>query len=109
MEVAEVDLADEIQPFLARAFEASFDPEWDDPEESQCKVWIDTRRPPPSGAPVPVILGQELIGTLVGDDALVLSDDLRQAERKGQPLILEATVERDRDHFSVWVNVPPTP
>ena len=107
MEVAEVDLADEIQPFLAKAFEASFDPEWDDPDESQCKVWIDTRRAPPSGAPLPVILGLELIGTLVAEDALVLEEDLRQAQKREQPMILEATIERERGQFSVWVNVPP--
>ena len=105
-EVAEVELADGIQPFLAKAFDASFDPELDDEEESQCKVWVDTRRPPASGAPLPVMLGQEPIGTLDADDALTLDRDLRKAEKEKQPLILEATIERQQGRLSVWVLVP---
>lgn len=107
-EVAEVDLADGVQPFLAKAFEASYDPTWDDDEESRCKAWIDARRAPSSGSPLPVILGQELIGTLAGEDALSLEHELRKAERAKRPLILEATIERERGSFSVWVTVPPT-
>ena len=48
-----------------------------------------------------------VIGALVGEDALALERDLRKAEKKDQPLILEATIERDSDRFSVWVIVPP--
>jgi hypothetical protein len=109
MEVAEVELADGAQTFLARAFNATYDPRYveeGEAEESNCKVWIDTRRLPPSGAQLPIILGQELIGALVGEDALALERDLRKAEKKDQPLILEATIERDSDRFSVWVIVP---
>ena len=54
-EVAEVELADGVQPFLTRAFEATYDPtyaEEGEAEESNCKVWIDTRRLPASGAPL---------------------------------------------------------
>ena len=80
-EVAEVDLADGVQPFLAKAFEASYDPAWDDDEESRCKAWIDTRRAPSSGSPLPVILGQEPIGRLAGGDALSLEHELRKAEK----------------------------
>ena len=105
-EVAEVDLADGIQPFVARAFEASFDPEWDDEEQSRCQAWIDTRRLPPSGAPLTVILGQEPIGTLDGQDALTLERELREAEKREQPLILEATIEREDGRLGVWVDVP---
>jgi hypothetical protein len=109
-EVAEVELADGVQPFLTRAFEATCDPTYaedGEAEESNCKVWIDTRRVPASGAPLPIILGQDLIGALVGEDALALEHDLQKAEKKKQPLILEATIERERDRFSVLVIVPP--
>lgn len=108
IETADVDLTDAIQPFLAEAFEASYDPKRDNEEESQCKVWIDTRRLPPAGASLPVILGQEVIGSLDGEDAIALEQDLRQAEKRKQPLILESTIERKRHRFSVWVIVPPT-
>jgi hypothetical protein len=107
METTEVELSDVTQPFLAEAFETSYDPEKDDEGESLCKVWIDTRRLPPSGEPLAVILGTELIGTLDGEDALTLERDLRTAESKRQPLILEAWIERERDRFSVSVVVPP--
>ena len=109
-EVAEVELADGVQPFLTRAFEATYDPtyaEEGEAEESNCKVWIDTRRLPASGAPLPIILGQDLIGALAGEDALALERDLRKAEKKDQPLILEATIERESDRFSVLVILPP--
>jgi hypothetical protein len=82
--------------FNANAFEASYDPEWDNDGESQCKVWIDTRRTPPPGAPLQVILGQEMIGTLAGEDTRTLERDLRKAQKRKQPLILEATIERVR-------------
>ena len=107
-EVAEVDLADGVQPFLAKAFEASYDPTWDDDEESRCEAWIDTRRAPSTGSPLPVILGQEPIGTLAGEDALSLEHELREAEKAKRPLILEATIERERGRFGVWVTVPPS-
>lgn len=110
MEVAEVELADGAQPFLGKAFDATYDPtyaEEGEAEESNCKVWIDTRRLPASGAPLPIILGQDLIGALAGEDALALERDLREAEKKDQPLILEATIERESDRFSVQVIVPP--
>ena len=110
VEVAEVELADGAQPFLAKAFNATYDPtyaEEGEAEESNCKVWIDTRRLPPSGAQLPIILGHDLIGALVGEDALALERDLRKAEKKDQPLILEATIERESDRFSIQVVVPP--
>jgi hypothetical protein len=106
-EAADIDLVEGIQPFLARAFEASYVPEWDDDEESQCKVWIDTRRTPASGTPLQVMLGQEMIGTLASEDTQTLERDLRKAKRRKQPLILDATIEREHDQFSVWVIVPP--
>jgi hypothetical protein len=105
-EVAEVDLADGIQPFLVKAFDAAFDPDWDDEEQAHCKVWIDTRRAPTSGAPLPIILGEKPIGTLDGEDALTLDRDLHKAEKRKQPLILDATIERDQGSLSVWVLVP---
>ena len=107
IEAAEVDLADDIQPFLAKAFEALLDPEWDDEDETDCQVWIDTRQPMPSGAPLPVILGTEPIGTLTAD-ALALERELHKAGKRQQPLILEATIERERGQFGVSVVVPPT-
>ncbi len=106
VEVVAVDLADGIQPFLAKALDASFDPDWDDEGKSQCKVWVDARLPRASGARLSVILGAEPIGTLDDDDALSLDRDLRKAERKKQPLILEATIERGQGSFSVWVLGP---
>lgn len=109
-EVAEVELADGVQPFLAKAFDATYDPtyaEEGEAEESNCRVWIDTRRMPAPGAPFPVVLGQELIGTLVDEDAVAVDGALREAEKNKQPLILEATIERERHGLSVWVIVPP--
>ena len=106
-EFVEVDLADGMQPFLTKAFNASVDPKWADEEELvSCELWIDTRRPPTPGAPIPVILGQESIGTIDAEDALTLDGDLRKAEGKKQPLILDGTIEREQDGLSVYVRVP---
>ena len=109
-EVREVELADGVQPLLTRAFDALYDPEYDDEEELivTCKVWVDTRRLPDAGTPLSVILGSDLIGTLAGEDALVLRGEIRQAEKKAEPLILEAEISQEGDRFAVWVVVPPS-
>jgi hypothetical protein len=107
MEVAEVDLADGVQPLLARAFEDSRDPKWDDDEESECKVWVDTRESSSAGSPLRVVLGSALIGTLDGEYAFALQRELQNAQRRRQPLVLEASIERKRGQFSLCVVVPP--
>jgi hypothetical protein len=106
VELAEVDLADGIQPFLAKAFDASFDPEWDDEGKSQCQVWVDARLPPPAGAGLAVILGAEPIGSLGEEDARTLDGDSGKAAKRKQPLILEATIERDAGSLGVSVLMP---
>ena len=129
-EAREVELAAGVQPLLARAYDALDYPELEEDEEFArayaarypdsdagedngeeeqdsvfCKVWVDTRRLPEAGTPLPVILGTDLIGTLVGENALVLQDEIRQA-KNGEPLILEAEIAPEGDRFEVWVIVP---
>ena len=41
-----------------------------------------------------------------GTTCLTLDRDLRKAQRKQQPLILEATIEREHGQLGVWVPVP---
>lgn len=110
VEVAEVELADGVQPLLKRAFNALYEPGNDDDEELTvtCKVWIDTQQLLEGRTPLPVILGSEVIGTLAVEDALLLEGDIRKAEKQAQPLILEAEINHEGDHFDVWVVVPPS-
>jgi len=102
----EVDLADEAQPFLARAYEALRDPRWPDEDQVGAKVWLDSSPSSRSFTQPRLFLGQEFIGTLTSDDAAGLEHDLRRAARKKQPLILKATLERDGQGLSAWVTVP---
>ena len=100
-----VRLVEEAQPFLAKAFEALYDPEWDDDDEVAHAVWIDARGGRADES-LRVFLGTELVGELDGKGAQALSRPLAEAARKRKPLVLEGFLDREKGRISLWVNVP---